>query len=175
MGGTHDTRTTRVHQSHANRRAWKSRGISLWILLIRDIWRSLITFLRITIRRQFIRNKQELRFDLGLDDSRMIQYIGFPGATLAGHLEDVCDFEPGTNDAYQMLVEEITSVQQIPLDLRYVATNLDSTGVGIDKVGKERKSRSKMVRQSLKRHTQVIVIIFIKFQLKFVQHFRLHQ
>ncbi|KAH3711068.1 hypothetical protein DPMN_070567 [Dreissena polymorpha] len=60
--------------------------------------------------KDFIRQDPSLRYDLGLTGSPMIQYSGFPGATvdcLRNKLQDILDFVPdivilvvGTNDIY---------------------------------------------------------------------------
>ncbi|KAH3738400.1 hypothetical protein DPMN_045033 [Dreissena polymorpha] len=60
--------------------------------------------------KDFIRHDPSLRYDFGLTGSPMIQYTGFPGATvgrLRNNLENIVDFNPdivvlviGTNDIF---------------------------------------------------------------------------
>ena len=71
--------------------------------------------------RLFIRDEENLRYDLGLHNSPLVQYSGYPGANvnrLISNLEVVTDFGPdilvvlvGTNDLYKpdITIEDVAS------------------------------------------------------------------
>lgn len=76
--------------------------------------------------RDFISGSDQVRFDLSLSGPPLIQYTGFPGASvqsLRDNIEDVLDFQPdivilcvGTNDIYDARVSP-RSVAQAIMDL----------------------------------------------------------